>query len=576
MFRVLHDHRNSDPSRTAVERGDSAEELLDLLPIGIVRFRMGGNGVPVCVGANRMFEIWAEQPKHGAIGLSCGDFGILAVATELADIACTALDTGKVPRSRLVWSHGNGPGAHHFSADLRTRTADGTDELVIMIRDRSAEMEAEANLKRTMLTDALTGLANRLQFSEFLEDAIAHCGERHVGVALVNIDRFKRINESFGHITGDEILASFAKRLNECVRDDDHIARLAGDEFAILLKDIRSESDTQDIVRRIRNAMEKPFSIGEGEIFATTSIGIATTHSSCAYAEDLLRDGDFALHQAKSNGVSGVAVYTARDHSRAQELFRLETDLRHALENDELSQAYQPLVDLSTGRINGFEALARWHCRDRGLVSPLDFIPVAEESGLIIPLGRWALRQACQQLASWRSANANACRLTISVNVSGVQLARDDLVDAVGAALAGSDLPGEALRIELTESAIVENPERAKQILEKLKALGCIIAMDDFGTGYSSLNYLQRLPIDILKIDKSFVSKMLENEDSQKIVTAVLSLASALGMTTVAEGIETEAQMRALTLAGCDIGQGYYFDRPLPPGEAEALLAGRD
>ncbi|MEM8826936.1 MAG: GGDEF domain-containing phosphodiesterase, partial [Pseudomonadota bacterium] len=321
---------------------------------------------------------------------------------------------------------------------------------------------------------------------------------------------------------------------------------------------------------RIQGALSEPFQLSGGEVYASAAIGIATTYTSDPLVEELMRDANFALTSARGVCASGVELYVPHDHGQTRERFRLEADLRRAIDAEELSLAFQPLVNLRSGKICGIEALSRWTAPDKGPVPPSTFIPLAEESGLIVPLGRWTLMRACERLADWRDRVPAARTLNVAVNVSGVQLARDDIVEAVSAALDHSGLPGDALKIELTESAIVRNPERARRIFADLKALGCSIAMDDFGTGYSSLSYLQSLPIDILKIDRSFVDGLLVSEDSRNIVTAILSLAEALGMTTIAEGIETEAQLTALRGAGCAIGQGYFLARPL---DETALIA---
>ncbi len=547
----------------------AAAEVIDSLPIGLLLFRMDPKDNPVCVEANDTFTRWAGESRHGLTGLSAAKMPLLADCRILQHYIASCLNGEMIPTGELSWAADHDGATRNLSASLVSIGG----QLIVSVRDRSAEIKAERHLRMTMMSDDLTGLPNRLQFTELVEEAIGSGDSANVAVLLINIDRFKRINDSLGHVVGDEFLIALARRLGTCIRGSDRLARIGGDEFAILMDEITEEAETSEIVARLHRRLAEPFQLSGGEVYASATMGIATTLSSDRHVEDLMRDADFALHQAKGLGASGVELYKAQDHTKARERFRMEADLRRAIENDDLTLVFQPLIDLQSGGICGVEALSRWTCETRGFVSPMDFIPVAEESGLIVPLGRWALNTACAKLAAWRREFPAARTMHLAVNVSGIQLLRDDIVEAVSAALRASGLSGDALKIELTESAVVTNPERARYVFNKLKALGCMIAMDDFGTGYSSLSYLQTLPIDILKIDRSFVDGMLESEDSQNIVRAILSLSSALGMTTVAEGIETEGQMRALALAGCDVGQGYYFDRPLAEDDLIARLS---
>ncbi|MGB3723783.1 MAG: EAL domain-containing protein [Pacificimonas sp.] len=547
----------------------AAQGVIDSLPIGLLLFRPDPNGAPICVEANATFTAWAGAKPHSLTGLPLRRLPLLGSCRALIRYIHSCLDGAMIPSGELAWDVEADGQERNLSASIVSLNG----QLIVSVRDRSTEIRAERHLRMTMMSDDLTGLPNRLQFSELVEDAITARGDNHAAVLLINIDRFKRINDSLGHVVGDEFLIALARRLGTCIRGGDQLARLGGDEFAILLTNMTEEAETGDIVGRLHRRLGDPFPLSGGEVYASATIGIATTMSSENHVEDMMRDANFALHQAKKAGASGVQLYKPQDHNLARERFRMEADLRRAIDNNDLTLAFQPLIDLNSGQICGVEALSRWTCEKRGLVSPVDFIPIAEESGLIVPLGRWALNTACARLAQWRRDVPGAETLHLAVNVSGIQLVRDDIVEAVSAALRNSGLPGSALKIELTESAVVTNPERARFVFGKLKALGCMIAMDDFGTGHSSLSYLQTLPIDILKIDRSFVDGMLESEDSQNIIRAILSLSRALGMSTVAEGIETEGQMRALALAGCDVGQGYWFDKPLSEEDLIARLS---
>ena len=559
-------------ARTVVVR-DEPQAILDALPLGAAIVQPGPDGA-VCRIANIILESWAGLPRLAAIGLPLASLRPFAGADALFAAVAEILDCGS-PRD-INWVGVIAGRERHLSAHL-SRLADDPPRVMMTVRDRSPEMQAERSLRQTMLHDALTGLPNRVMFIEETEAAIdiaaaaAPGGKQHAAVLALDISRFKAVNEGMGHLAGDELLISFARRLLPCVRGGDVLARLSGDEFAVLVRGIEATDEAVQVAQRIHEALATPFAITDRELFIGASIGIATTMTSGSFAEDLLRDAEFALNRAKATGVARTEIYQPNAHDQAKSRFELETDLRRAIERDELRLYYQPLIDLRTGRISGFEALARWQHPERGLVQPNDFIPLAEETGLIVPIGRWALHAACRQLADWR-ARLGRDDLIMAVNMSGGQLLRDDVVDAVTQALDASGLPGNRLKIELTESVIIDNPKRAGAILEKLKALDVSIAMDDFGTGYSSLAYLQKLPIDVLKIDRSFVSNMFETDDSYNIVIAILGLAASLGMETIAEGIETVAQADRLTDLACQTGQGLLYAKPLPADAAEAYL----
>lgn len=548
--------------------------VIDTLPVGVLIFQAGRDGIPVCLSSNATFESWARYPHNQVIGLGLPRIRLLNENPRIGVAVESLLQDPRGAKREIDWTVSESPRQRHLSAHISPLplTGDAPARVVIAVRDRTPEIQAERNLRQTMLNDALTGLPNRVLFIEQLEDALEGRLKSHLAVAVINVDRFKRVNENLGHIVGDELLAAMARRLLPCIRANDCLARLSGDEFAVLVKNIDAPEDTIRVVERIQSTLKSPFVITGGECFVSASVGIATTFSSRRYSEDLIRDADFALHTAKSRGRGGIAIYQSSAHSVARDMFRIEADLRKAIDRKELELAFQPYVNLAEGRLGGFEALARWNHPERGMISPSDFIPIAEDSGLIVPLGRWAIETACMQLADWRKRCPGAMDLNVGVNVSGLQLAQDDIVGAVEAALVASGLPGGALKVELTESAIVENPELARQIFTKLKQFDISIAMDDFGTGYSSLSYLQQLPIDVLKIDQSFIAGMMKSDDSHKIVTTIIALARNLGMTTVAEGVEEYSQAERLRALGCDSAQGFYFARPMAAKEAEAFI----
>ncbi|MFL6754551.1 MAG: putative bifunctional diguanylate cyclase/phosphodiesterase, partial [Sphingomicrobium sp.] len=447
------------------------------------------------------------------------------------------------------------------------KTRSSGQRCLLSVVDRTVEVQAERTLRAEMLRDSLTGLPNRLAFSEAIEKA----GEKVArdlehAVLVVDMLRFSRINESMGSLAGDELLITFARRLILALRAGDVLARTGGNEFGVLVSLKRGVEDALKAAERIQQVMATPFKLSELEIRVECAIGVALMHNG-QDAEELFRNAQFAVKQAKAAGCP--QVYEARQATEARRRFSIETELRRALDKDQLRLFYQPLINLKSGEVAGFEALARWTHEDRGEITPTEFIAVAEESGLILSLGRWAMDKATQTLAEWDKESGEKLPLYVSVNLSAIQVARDDISRVVESALKSSGLTGDRLSLELTESAIVQDPVRATRVFDALKSLDASLAMDDFGTGYSSLAYLQRLPIDVLKIDKSFVSGMMVDPDAVAIVRAVLSLAEALGMSTTAEGIETVELATTLATLGCSSGQGFYFARPL---QAEAAL----
>jgi len=438
---------------------------------------------------------------------------------------------------------------------------------LMSVVDRTVEVQAERTLRAEMLRDSLTGLPNRLAFTEEIERAGEKVAQEHDhAVLVVDMLRFSRINESVGSLAGDELLITFARRLMSALRGGDVLARTGGNEFGILVSLRRGIEDALTAAARIQEVMSAPFHIADLDIRVECAIGLALMHDG-QDAEELFRNAQFAVKQAKQTGKP--QIYEPKEASLARRRFSIETELRRALEKDQLELFYQPLIDLKSGEVAGFEALARWTHAERGEISPAEFIPVAEESGLILQLGRWAMENATQTLADWDRKAGERLPFYVAVNLSAIQVARDDVAGVVAGALRSSGLTGDRLTLELTESSIVQDPARAMRVFDALKSLGATLAMDDFGTGYSSLAYLQRLPIDVLKIDKSFVSGLMVDPDAVAIVRAVLSLADALGMSTTAEGIETVELATTLATLGCASGQGYYFSKPL---EAEAAL----
>jgi diguanylate cyclase (GGDEF)-like protein len=474
---------------------------------------------------------------------------------------------------------GQGLTQRHLRLKLAPVPCDGgIKRCLLSVVDRTAEVQATSALRAEMLRDSLTGLPNRVAFTEMIEAAryehakminggLREFAAQHA-VLVIDMRRFSRINESMGSLFGDELLITFARRLVGALRAGDKLARTGGNEFGIMVTVRNGIDDARKAAERIQDALAAPFKLSELEIQIECAIGIAMMHEG-QEPEELFRNAQFAVKQAKTSG--SAELYHPEEAQSALRRFSIETELRRALDRDQLELHFQPLIRLASGEVAGFEALARWTHEDRGEISPSEFIPVAEESGLILQLGRWAMDKAASTLAQWDAAAGQTLPLSVGVNLSAIQVARDNISDVVSGALRSSGVCGSRLTLELTESSIVQDPGRAQRVFESLKALDATVAMDDFGTGYSSLAYLQRLPIDVLKIDKSFVSAMMYDPDSVAIVRAVLSLADALGMSTTAEGIETRELATALAALGCAHGQGFHYAKPLSAQEALAF-----
>jgi len=438
---------------------------------------------------------------------------------------------------------------------------------------------AEEQLAHRAFYDPLTNLPNRALFLDRLRHALRRTSRRKdyaFAVLFLDIDRFKVINDSLGHMAGDRLLVNVARRLEVSLRPGDSVARLGGDEFTVLLDDIKDISDATTVAERIQAELSAPFDIGGQEIYTSSSIGIACSTTGYQRPEDVLRDADTAMYRAKARGRARHALFDTAMHAHAVRQLQLEAELRRAVERGEMFVQYQPIVALDSGLLSGVEALARWRSTERGLVEPSEFIAVAEDTGLIHPLGRWVLREACIEAQDWRRKFPGGPACTLSVNLSSKQLSQPDLAQGIADVLAESGLDGEALQLEITESAILEHPESAATTLKKLKELGVRLSIDDFGTGYSSLSYLQRFPIDTLKIDRSFVQHLgveraIDGDDA-RIVRAIVMIGRNLGKQVVAEGVETAEQLQLLRDVGCHFAQGYFFSKPLDGDTCRNLL----
>ena len=434
----------------------------------------------------------------------------------------------------------------------------------------------EEQLLYDALHDPLTQLPNLTLFRDRLAMSIAQTKRRPgflFAVLFFDLDRFKNINDSLGHAVGDQLLKAIAQRLLTFLRPGDTVARLGGDEFAILANDIEDASDATRIAERIQDELRQPFDLGGYEVFTTASIGVTLSSTGYDRPADVLRDADTAMYRAKSAGTAQHAVFDEAMHHRAVELLKLENDLRRAVERDEFSIYYQPIVNLTSGKIDAFEALVRWQHPERGLVLPTEFIGVAEETGLIVPIGWRVIEQGCEQMASWLKGVDRKRRPSLSVNLSARQFAQPDLVPRLKATLQKTGFPPTALRLEITESLFMDDADAAIAKLDELCALGIELHLDDFGTGYSSLSYLHRLPTHTVKIDRSFVSRMDAGNGEAEIVETIVSLARGLGMQVAAEGLETSDQFLKVRQLDCEYGQGFYFSEPLDADDARQLYA---
>jgi len=442
--------------------------------------------------------------------------------------------------------------------------------------DVTESRRAEERLLHDALHDALTELPNRALFMDRLRAAVARLKRRPgyvFAVLFLDVDRFKVVNDSLGHSAGDQFLVDVSRRIAGVIRSGEHtLARLGGDEFAILLDDIDKDAASR-VAERIFAEMQAPMRIGTQEVFASVSIGIAFSGPEYERAEDLLRDADTAMYQAKTAGKARFQIFDGSMHTRAMRLLKLENSLRRAVERAEFVLHYQPIVALPTEQLVGFESLVRWEHPTRGLVSPAEFIQLAEETGLIYGIGRWTIEETCRRLAEWDIAQDRD--FAVSVNLSGRQFSQPDLIEQIEAALRAGHVEPRRLKLEITESVIMENPERAAAMLERLRALGTRVSIDDFGTGYSSLSYLLRFPADTLKIDRSFVAALGKGGRNEDIVRAIVSLGHSLEMDVIAEGVETVEQRDILRQLGCGFGQGYLFSHAVDAAAARLLVEAR-
>ncbi|CAN5836466.1 hypothetical protein BH18ACI4_BH18ACI4_12000 [soil metagenome] len=441
------------------------------------------------------------------------------------------------------------------------------DELERLLQERTAEVD------RLAYYDPLTCLPNRALFEDRLTQAVALAqrADKMVAVFFIALDQLKKVNDTLGHLAGDQLMQQVAGRLRGCVAESDTVARFGGDQFVLMLPEIKGTKDAVEVVAFIQESLNPPFKLDRQELFATASVGVSFYPDDGKETSSLVKNAGAALYRAKKSGGNEYRFYTADMHAKASKRFELETSLRQAIDNHELLLHYQPRVAIDSLRIVGLEALVRWKHPQLGLVPPGDFIPLAEETGLILPIGEWVLRAACRQNREWQ--DRGFARMRIGVNISARQFQQQHLAETVMRILAEAELGPEFLELELTESSIMSNAQATIDVLTKLQTKGVAISVDDFGTGFSSLSYLKRLPIDSLKVDQSFVRELATDPDDAALVMAIVSLAHTLRLRVVAEGVETHEQLRFLRLLRCDEIQGYLISKPLPLEGIEELLA---
>ncbi|MEG3085274.1 bifunctional diguanylate cyclase/phosphodiesterase [Sphingomonas sp. PB2P12] len=535
---------------------DLVSRALELIPIPAVNIHV----------IDGKFDLFAMNRAYRLAGL-----GVVAERSPMiADLGprILAFLESQHLRSDADWTLGDAVDCRYYRVTMARTFSWMHDRCTVSFIDQTSQIQTERSLRREMTTDSLTGLPNREGFEELIEAV----GDRSASAVLaIDLDRFGRLNSCLGSLAGDELLITVARRIKGALRGRDTLARIGGDQFGILMTVDDDRAEAHALADRIQRTLTTPFRLTDYEISVECSVGIAYGGDEASEVAELIRHAQFAVKRAKSSGLA--ESYLPQDFAIARAQFSMETALRRAIENRELRLAYQPICDLSTGRIVSFEALARWTDASGQIHCPTTFIPVAEESGLIVPLGRWAIDEAARTLAGWDARHGSDCGVRLAVNLSAIQLQRDAIAPVVEAALASTGLAGDRFTLELTESAIVTDPDRIAETMHALKALGTTLAMDDFGTGYSNLAYLQKLPIDVLKIDRSFVTGMLADRDKVSIVRAILSLAQALGMKTTAEGVETFELSQTLTALGCTYGQGYFYARPLEADAAYAMIA---
>jgi diguanylate cyclase (GGDEF)-like protein/PAS domain S-box-containing protein len=524
----------------------------------------------VVLEANRRASDVYDLPRDGLVGRPYGS--VSSGAKELRARIASLLKEEAVQEFELVHRQADGTPLHLHVSLSAVEFNDRTSVLAIL-RDVTERRGLEQQLRHQVFHDRLTGLANRALFNERVDHAFTRSsrGGRAIIVMFMDLDDFKAVNDMHGHAAGDELLIAVGRRITAPLRTVDTVARMGGDEFAILLEDTDHGDHCVGVACRILEELDRPFAIEGREVYVGGSIGIATSDQADS-VEELLRNADLAMYAAKQSGKGAFAIFEPWLRDRLTERMDLESSLHPAVERGELEVHYQPIISLETGRITGFEALLRWDHPERGPIEPAAFIPVAEETGLILPLGEWVMERACVQVAAWRSEFPELGPLSVTVNLAPRQLGDPALPGAVRAALDASGLPPQALVLEATEDAVMQDLDAIHRVVNALDDLGVLLSIDDFGTGFSSIAHLSRLPVDLLKIDRSFVAGIGRGPNDPALAQTIIAIARTLGVETVAEGIRTHEQVATLRSLGCRLGQGFLFSLPLPADEVEQLL----
>ena len=565
---VLRASRTYEELRTSEAKNNA---LLNAMPDTLFVIRRDGTIVNYLAGSEE-----ATMPEPRGDQLKISEYLPKNIAIEWTELMRSVLKEGKP--QQYEFSLGDDPEKNHYELQMVPYLNDLSLAIIREITDRK---RAEERVHRLAYFDTLTGLPNRQLFQQYLSAAIERGKEKNLKVAAlyVDLDNFKRINDTLGHSFGDVVLKTIAKRLDSCIRNDDcvirpeseeevvRLARLGGDEFVAILQDLESEADAAAVADRIRAELTRPVEHLGHEFVVTSSIGVSLYPDDGSDIETLLKNADVAMYQAKSAGRNSVRFYSGTMSLRSLERLELENSLRHALRRNELSLHYQPQIDVKTKRMTGVEALLRWDHPEHGSVSPSRFIPLAEECGLITPLGEWVLETACHQTKVWQDKYER--QLDIAVNLSSQQFFSSDVANVVLRTIYDAGLAPSSMHLELTETILMNDVKETIVTLDKLRDAGVSLAMDDFGKGYSSLSYLKRLPLDTLKIDKSFVMDMENNKDDAAICAAIIAMAHNLDLKVIAEGVETQEQLKFLEGQGCDQIQGFLFSKPLPPEELE-------
>jgi diguanylate cyclase (GGDEF)-like protein/PAS domain S-box-containing protein len=557
--------------KTAAARENHIRKIMDTVVDGIITYDRRGIIETINPAAEKIFG-------YGPGELAGRNIRILMNEPLAADHAGYVEDEADSERTRILGTDYQVEGRRQDGTMFPVEIAvgmlkDGERRIYIgALRDITERKEQEDRLLYLATRDPLTRMPNRRLFTERLEEAIDRANERDgkFAVLFIDLDHFKNINDAMGHVIGDMVLQAVGERLQECIREGDTVAHLSGDEFPIILDNVNDRAEAEMMAADILHSLKEPFTIDGREIYTSGSVGIVLYPDSAAGIGDLMRNVDTAAYKAKEQGRDTYQFYSEQLSAEVQRRLEIETGLRRALEKNELSLHYQAKVDLGTRKITGAEALLRWKSPDLGQVTPDEFIPVAEETGLIVPIGNWVLKTACKDAAGW--TNLIADPVHVGVNLSALQFMQGDLYQLIERTLADSGLPAGLLDLELTESILVKNPEETIETLNRLKTMGITVSIDDFGTGYSSLSYLTRFPLDWLKIDRAFVNTLPDDDDAVAIVRAIVSMAKNLDLRLVAEGVETDNQVGFLHALGCHVGQGYLFSKPVPAADFQKLL----